>query len=91
MVKGVNRTVIEVNDTGSKMFEKIVFYVSAEYGNLSAKSLQKAADELSLGLESYPRKSSLRRRMIIKRRIALFASISILCLVGIGVSLLILL
>ena len=36
MVKGVNKTVIEVNNTGSKIFEKIVFYVSPQYGNLNA-------------------------------------------------------
>ena len=28
MVKGVNKTVIEVNNTGSKVFDRIVFYVS---------------------------------------------------------------
>ena len=27
MVKGVNKRVIEVNNTGNKFFEKIVFYV----------------------------------------------------------------
>ena len=35
MVKGVNKTIIEVNNTGSKFFEKIVFYVTPQYGNLS--------------------------------------------------------
>ena len=88
MVKGVNRTVIEVNDTGSKMFEKIVFYVSAEYGNLSAKALQKAAGELSLGLDSYSGKNSLRRRVKIKRRIAFSLGLSALAIIGLGITLL---
>ena len=85
MVKGVNKTVIEVNDTGSKFFEKIVFYVSPQYGNLNAKDLKKAASELSLGLDSYSKKSSLRKRMIIKRRIFIFsAALSLfLCVAGI--------
>ena len=43
MVKGVSKTVIVVNNTGSKLFEKIVFYVTPEYGTLSAKQLKKAA------------------------------------------------
>lgn len=47
MVKGVNKTVIEVNDTGSKLFEKIVFYVTPQYGALSAKQLKRAAREFS--------------------------------------------
>jgi len=82
MVKGVNRTVIEVNDTGSKFFEKIVFYVSPQYGNLDAKALSRAAGEISLGLESYTKKKSLRKRVLLKRRILIFSSVS-LVLIGI--------
>ena len=40
MVKGVSKTVIVVNNTGSKLFEKIVFYVTPEYGTLSALQLK---------------------------------------------------
>lgn len=68
MVKGVNRTVIEVNDTGSKIFEKIVFFVSPQYGNLNAKALEKAASEISLGIEGYRPQKSLRSRMKRRRR-----------------------
>ncbi len=46
MVKGVNKNVIEVNNTGSEMFEKIVFYVSPKFSCLGAKSLEKATDEI---------------------------------------------
>lgn len=46
MVKGVNKTVIEVQNTGSKYFEKIVLYVKPEYGNLSHKQLEKASSEI---------------------------------------------
>ena len=51
MVKGVNKTVIEVNDTGSKIFEKVVFYVSPKYSSLTAKQLQKAAQSLNIDRE----------------------------------------
>ncbi len=47
MVKGVNKNIIEVNDTGSEIFERIVFYVSPSYASLGAKALQKASDNLS--------------------------------------------
>lgn len=67
MVKGVNKTVIEVNDTGSKMFEKIVFYVSPQYGNISAKRLKKAAGDLARELDVAPQRP-LRARVIRKRR-----------------------
>lgn len=85
MVKGVNRTVIEVNDTGSKVFEKIVFYVSPQYGNLSARALSRAANEISLGIESYPKRKSLRRRMILRRRIFVASAISLSLLSIIGI------
>lgn len=85
MVKGVNKTVIEVNDTGSKVFEKIVFYVSPQYGNLNAKVLSKAATEISLGLDSYPKKKTLRRRAQIRRRIIIMSAVSLILLSVIGV------
>jgi len=46
MVKGVNKNIIEVNNTGSDIFEKIVFYVTPEYGTLGAKALNEASMEL---------------------------------------------
>lgn len=70
MVKGVNKTVIEVNDTGSKMFEKIVFYVTPQYGTLSAKQLRRAAREFSFSFCETPpvRTPSLRKRVKNKKR-----------------------
>ena len=62
MVKGVSKTVIVVNNTGSKLFEKIVFYVTPEYGNLNAKQLKKAASSFSFNYDSfYPKKKALRK------------------------------
>ena len=90
MVKGVNRTVIEVNDTGSKVFEKIVFYVSPQYGNLSAKVLKQAAGEISLGLNCYQKKRTVRQRMIIRRRIIIASAITLIALAVVGILLLIL-
>ncbi|MBE6733026.1 MAG: hypothetical protein E7561_03415 [Ruminococcaceae bacterium] len=85
MVKGVNRTVIEVNNTGSKVFEKIVFYVSPQYGNLSAKVLKRAAGEISLGLNSYPKKKTLRQRMIIRRRVIIASIVTAVLLAAVGI------
>ena len=47
MVKGVNKTVIEVNDTGSRVFEKIVFYITPRYSSLSPKDFKNAVLEFS--------------------------------------------
>ena len=70
MVKGVNKTIIEVNNTGSRYFEKIVFYVTPQYGNLSAKQLKKAATNFSFNFDAGLPKKSLRK--IHKRRKRLF-------------------
>ena len=81
MVKGVSKTVIVVNNTGSKLFEKIVFYVTPEYGNLNAKQLKKAASEFSFNYEYSPAKN-LRTRY--KRRL----NVKLLCILGVGLVLL---
>lgn len=69
MVKGVNKTVIEVNNTGSKLFEKIVFYVSPQYGNTDLARLQKAAGEFSFHFsETGTYQIPLRRQVRLRRR-----------------------
>lgn len=79
MVKGVSKTVIEVNNTGSKLFEKIVFYVTPEYSNLSAKQLKKAASSFSFNFDSPIPKNSLRRRYRLrKKRIAIISAAGII-------------
>lgn len=62
MVKGVSKTIIEVNNTGSKFFEKIVFYVTPEYGTLNAKHLKKAAAEFAFNYNNTAIKGNLRKR-----------------------------
>ena len=85
MVKGVSKTIIEVNDTGSRLFEKIVFYVTPEYGNLNAKQLKRAASNFSF---HYTEKklNSLRHRRFRKKAIYIFASI--FCVLAIALILL---
>ena len=71
MVKGVNKTVIEVNNTGSKVFDKVVFYVSPSCSNLSAKNLRRAMQNFSFQFDegSSREYKTLRQRMIRRRRI----------------------
>ena len=76
MVKGVNKTIIEVNNTGSKMFEKIVFYVSPQYGNADIARLQRAAGEFSLRFDESESYAPLRRKHIKKRKKRLIIALS---------------
>ncbi len=50
MVKGVSKNIIEINSTGSEVFEKIVFYVSPSFSSLGEESLKIAAEELETAL-----------------------------------------
>ena len=85
MVKGVNKTIIEVNNTGSRYFEKIVFYVTPHYVNLSAKQLKRAASTFSFNfdnsLNSKPLRKIRRNRKI--TTVSLIASAVIAGIIGI--------
>ena len=87
LVKGVNKTVIEVNNTGSKVFDRIVFYVTAQYGNLSAKELMKATESFTFQFDKRSGRGykKLRRRMVRKRvvRAALISAVSVLVLAAV--------
>ena len=86
MVKGVSKTVIVVNNTGSKLFEKIVFYVTPEYGTLSAKQIKKAASSFSFNYDDSAPKSALRRRVKRKKQIRalILASAALLALITVA-------
>ncbi|HHW45984.1 MAG TPA: hypothetical protein GXX17_03615 [Clostridiales bacterium] len=66
MLRGVNRQIIEVNNTGNRYFEKVILFVKPEYSDASRHKLEDEAYQL---LESFgqppPLKSS---RQIIKQK-----------------------
>ena len=81
IVKGTNRTVIEINDTGNKMFEKIILFVSAEYGNVSNRRLKSESEKI---LSQYYENQAIPARSIRtlykrKRRVGF-------CLCGLGIA-----
>lgn len=43
MLKGVNKQIIEINDTGSDCFEKVLFFVKPEYLPISQNRLEISA------------------------------------------------
>ncbi len=52
MVKGVNKNIIEVNNTGSDIFEKIVFYITPKYASLENEYFDLATKEIEAVLEN---------------------------------------
>ena len=67
MVKGVNKSVIEISDTGNKFFNKVILFVSPEYAQKSDKQLTTEADEFVKRLQGCPRES-LRKAIIRERK-----------------------
>lgn len=43
MIKGVNRQVVEVNETQCEYFEKIMFFVKPEYATISEGKIRERA------------------------------------------------
>lgn len=85
MVKGVSKTIIEVNNTGSKYFEKIVFYVTPEYGTLNAKHLKRAAADFAFNYNEPNSKKSLRKSYRNKRlRRSIFFALGLIAVIAIS-------
>lgn len=89
MVKGVNKTVIEVNNTGSKIFDRVVFYVSPSYSNLNQKNLNRAIKNFTLQIDDGvpKRKMSLRQKYTLRRRVLIAAIAGCVAIAGVIVAL----
>lgn len=43
MIKGINRQVVEVKDTGNDCFERILFFIKPEYAGMSEGKIRERA------------------------------------------------
>lgn len=86
MVKGVNKNVIEINDTGSEIFERIVFYVSPRFCNISAKRLLKETDKFTFNYQKRFQKNTLRQMMIKRRRRFILAVLAAVVIIASAVA-----
>ena len=67
MVKGVNKTVIEINNTGNSYFERAILFIDPEYCCLSEKRIKNEALKYLNGVnKDYP--TSLRHRNLLRRK-----------------------
>lgn len=60
MIKGVNRQVVEVNDTGCEYFEKIMFFVKPEYASVSEGKIRERAGMIA-GSSTLPPPTKLKK------------------------------
>ena len=78
MVKGVNKTIIEISNTGNKLFNRVILFVSPEYVDKSDKKLTEEAQSLIRKLESMSGESlrlAVKRQRKRKRRIIIFSAL----------------
>ncbi len=82
MLRGTNRSIIEINETENKYFEKILVFVKPEFGTLPAERLAKEATRMVGGMATAPvglkGRITARRRMALRRLRRIFG----VCIVG---------
>ena len=66
MVKGVNKTIIEINETGNKVFDRVLLFVNPDKAYSDSVALKKEALDYIKGLSPDFNTGFLRQR--IKRR-----------------------
>ena len=60
MVKGINRQVLEIHDTGCAYFERAFFFVNPEYAKTDEKKLRAAAEQTLGHTDTLPRTKRIR-------------------------------
>ncbi len=74
MLKGVNRQVVEVADTGSEYFERAIFFVNPKYYGLTDGKLRERAQTLVTSAGAPPKSRQKNSRDKLKTAIAIVAS-----------------
>ncbi len=68
MVKGVNKQIIEINDTGNKYFERVLLFVVPGKKDLPNELLQKRAREYVIQLSNNLSPTVSIREQVMKKR-----------------------
>ena len=74
MIKGVNRQVLEIHDTGIDCFEKAIFFVKPEYSTISDNKLHEKALRALGSSTKVPKTKHARAKMIILRSLYLLSA-----------------
>jgi hypothetical protein len=75
MLRGINRSIIEINETENQYFERVLIFVRPEFGSFPESYLQKEAAKLVGGMSTRPvgfknkKRGSARKRAVLKRRL----------------------
>ena len=75
MIKGVNRQVVEVSDTGSEYFERILFIVKPEYATVSEGKVRERVEQIAQSAGAPPPTKSKRRPLLSAAKLTAAASV----------------
>ena len=78
MLKGVNKTIIEVNSTDSIYFEKAVFYLRPEVRSLPAEFIRREAEKY-ISEPDFGRKRISPKTM---KTVAVLSVVAVVCFAG---------
>ncbi len=65
MVKGINRQVLEIRETGSPYFERAFFFVSPDFAQTDEKKLRAAAETALHAADRVPKTRHKKRREVL--------------------------
>lgn len=74
MIKGVNRQVVEVAETGSDYFERAIFFVNPKYYGLTDGKLREKAQNLMSVAGAPPKSKKMPKRSKMKTAVEIIAS-----------------
>ncbi len=84
MIKGVNKQVLEINETQNGFFEKAIFFVKPEYSGMSEGRLRESAVKEIEGAGNPPKCKNIK-----KEKLKNFILRSILFLSGVAIGIII--
>lgn len=79
MIKGINRQVVEVNDTGCDYFEKIMFFVKPEYASVSEGKIRERAGMIASRTSAAPPTKLKKNRLYEFSKYALTFAAGVIC------------
>ena len=83
MIKGINRQVVEVNDTGSDYFEKIMFFVKPEYAGISEGKIRERAGLIASKTTAAPPIKIKRSRFADISKYAVAFTVGVICAIAV--------
>ena len=89
MLRGINRSIIEINETENRYFEKVLIFVRPEFGSFPESYLQKEAAKMVGGMNGRPlglknkKYFSARKRARLKRNAFIGICLGFVAIIGI--------